>query len=635
MTLVQVVADENAIHMACDFRLTDYGTGVKSDRDAHKLLTVQRLGICALVGITGLGDLDGQPIGRWMADLVQELPAGSQIKDLLEVFRQRGERALSQIRDPKWRRHTFVIGSITGTQAMISLVSNFEAFERGRVTSGETASTGMRITSIKPKGAVVVLAGAGAAVTSEDRSRLELLVKSRAPAARVQEALSEINRSASGRTTTVSEGCYAASLHATGHGSAQPFLTTEHQEGFMPPEQEAWLRQLGLRINPAIGEDGKPKPIRMTGSTFVQFGAKTAKDYREQLKLRPDSAELWNNYGSFLLSRVKIDEAIVAYEKALELDPSYVSALANLAKQRWLSKPDLPEAKHLYEKAVQASEPSVPAWLLSDAAVFYAEGLGDVETARQMHERAAADPDNFLAKAHLGAFLLAQDSGSTVGAALLEDVLEGQPTNAEVLRLCARADWLYLDKSARAMERMHKACSLDPRSGHILAFAGYVCLVMGDIDSAVYYLQRAMKRIDRHWQLESNYGLALLVQGKYEAAMRHLAKARKLGPKEPAALTNLGAGLAIRSRSDGTVVMQEALAMNPEPAIELELLALLHTLGRLDDPSTSRLHELVEAGVKADGKGLRCMVANLDRATRDVGLSLADKIEGVANSSAG
>ncbi len=44
MTLVQVVADEKSVHMACDFRLTDQRTRQKITNTAHKLVTAQSRG---------------------------------------------------------------------------------------------------------------------------------------------------------------------------------------------------------------------------------------------------------------------------------------------------------------------------------------------------------------------------------------------------------------------------------------------------------------------------------------------------------------------------------------------------------------------------------------------------------------
>jgi len=51
MTLVQVLADETSVHMACDFRLTDPDTRQPVTNDAHKLVTVTTLSVSALIEV--------------------------------------------------------------------------------------------------------------------------------------------------------------------------------------------------------------------------------------------------------------------------------------------------------------------------------------------------------------------------------------------------------------------------------------------------------------------------------------------------------------------------------------------------------------------------------------------------------
>lgn len=629
MTLVQVVADETAVHMSCDFRLTDLASGRKADRDAHKLITVQTLRTSALVGITGLGDLDGKPVGQWVAEVVGELGQEASVDVLLDMLRRHAEPALAKVVDPVVRRHTFVVGSIAGTQAMVSLISNFETLDDGRTFRQAQASSAVRVTSIKPKKPIVVLAGSWDAVHATEQQKLELLVRSKAPDGRMQEALAASNEVASRRTVTVSAGCHAASIHATGSGSAQPFLTTEHPNGYTLPEAEVMFRKLGLKLNPRIGEDRKPMPIRMMGSTFGRAGG-DEQYFREQFKLQPDSAELWNNYGSLLSSRRRPAEAAAAFEKAISLDPAYVTAVANLAKVKWLSVKDLERAKNLYVQALRLTEPSVPTWILSDAATFYAEGLGDHVSARALHERAVTDPEYPLSKARLAHYLLAQEGVSTSQAAqdLFEQALTKQPNDAQILRLAGQADFLFLSMPNRALERLHRACSLTPQDPSVLIPAAGVCLATGDADSAAYYYRKAFRRIDPDWLLESNYGLALLATKKPDGAMRHLRRAQKLSPSEPAVLTNLAAALWVTGgRGEATQMMHDTLSRSPEADVELELLAMLYCLRALAESDVARLRELFKEDVRSDGVTLRSMARVADRDTGAALTRLAGMIE--------
>jgi superkiller protein 3 len=52
--------------------------------------------------------------------------------------------------------------------------------------------------------------------------------------------------------------------------------------------------------------------------------------YEEALRLRPDSAEVHCNLGSFLLQVGKLPEAVEQFEQALRISPEYVEAHFNL-----------------------------------------------------------------------------------------------------------------------------------------------------------------------------------------------------------------------------------------------------------------------------------------------------------------
>jgi Tetratricopeptide repeat len=190
------------------------------------------------------------------------------------------------------------------------------------------------------------------------------MLKSRSSEASIQERLSEVNAAVSRRTETpqgkiVSEGCYVASLSATGRGSSRPFVTDEQKGDIIPPETEELFRRLGVQLNRGTGPDGRPLPLRVVGSTFVKSSG-SREYFRQQFKLQPDNAELWNNYGAFLARQRKFDEAMDAYERALALDPSYAIAIANLAKQYWLHRNDVSEADRLYRKALGVGDRRCP-----------------------------------------------------------------------------------------------------------------------------------------------------------------------------------------------------------------------------------------------------------------------------------
>ena len=118
MTLVQVLANETSLHMACDFCLSDYDTGKPLRNDAFKLITIARPSVSAYIGVTGNGSLDGKLIGRWIAEAVGWLVGSGSIDDAVDALASKAERPLSRITDPVQRSQTFVVGAMIRVSAV-------------------------------------------------------------------------------------------------------------------------------------------------------------------------------------------------------------------------------------------------------------------------------------------------------------------------------------------------------------------------------------------------------------------------------------------------------------------------------------------------------------------------------------
>jgi Tfp pilus assembly protein PilF len=628
VTLVQVLADETSIHMACDFRLTNPYTKKVVQHDAHKLVAVNTLSVSALVGVTGVAILDAIPVGRWIAERVARPGSMSGVKDILDALGQ-AEAPLSQIADRRVARHTFVVAAMVGSQSLVTLVSNFEVLSKGQVHRAATARSYLTISSIKPKRARLFLTGAWKAVTDKERADLELSLRAGVSDEHIQEQLSRVNTAASGRTDTVSAGCHVGSLHATGTGASRAFLTDEQKGDFIPPEISELLKVAGLRITPQLDPHGNATPIRVVGSTVVRAEA-SPEYFREQFKLRPDSAELWNNYGSYLISRRKFDEAIAAFERALALNPTYVVSIANLAKQLWLRKGDVARADRLYADAVALTEPSVPTWILSDYAAFCDEGMSAPDRAGEIHERAAQDEAFPLAMARRGLFLLNHGGDSELANALLAQALAKQPNDAQILILAGQADWFHNGHREAALAKLQKACISDPEEVNALRLAADFSLVLGDPTTTIYYYRKAIRRGASGPTVDGNYGLALLMDRKPSGAFRQLSRAARSAPDDLAIQANLAAALwALRRHEEAVALMRKILELTPPPHIELEVIAML----RIAVPSSAtntaqRLRSLIAGGARADGSTVRTMARDSRRAERDVAYRLADVIEG-------
>lgn len=624
MTLVQVLANEMSLHMCTDFQLTNPLTRVAVYKEAHKLVRIPK----GMVGVTGIAFLDGKPVGQWIAETTAELGPAATLEDALFALQQ-AEVPLRKYGPQQDRRLTFIVGCFVGSQSTIALVSNFQRFDRGRVATDQIARDYMTITKVRPKSELLVAVGDSRSITAEERADLTLILRSGANDAKIQDKLRDLNVAVSARTTTVSAGCYGASLHATGLGSGRPFLTSEQQGDFISPDFAHMLSRMGLQLNRAIGPDGKPLPIRETGSSVAMTGS-SDEYFREQFKLRPDNAELWNNYGSFLVARRRYENAIAAYERSVELDPSYPTAAANLASNIWVHRRDIERARALYSDVLAATEPSVPSWILSDFANFCDEALGDSVRAHDLHARAAEDRNNPLAAAQYAWFKIRHDIDADRSRTELETLLTANSTNSRILNIAARADYYYFNDIDAARDKINKACTLDPTNVHILRFAADISLSWGDAVSAGYYYRKYLKREPHDAEAHGNYGLALLMERKTKGALRHLSKALRSSPDHLGIRTNLAATLwALRQDTDALAQVKVVMESNPPQDIELEVTAMTF-VGMPSSRATTgaRMRQLIEGGARADGNTVRYMRQDISGKERQAREQIALIVEG-------
>lgn len=123
--------------------------------------------------------------------------------------------------------------------------------------------------------------------------------------------------------------------------------------------------------------------------------------YRRCLELDPNFWEAYSNLGLVQRDKHNLDVAEACFRKALEIKPDYQLAWFNLG-QLQMSRGRVAEASVAYNKAVSLVDPSETGdW--RQVAHAYAE-LGEHEKAREVYERwLAAEPDNVIAAHYLAA----------------------------------------------------------------------------------------------------------------------------------------------------------------------------------------------------------------------------------------
>jgi Tfp pilus assembly protein PilF len=537
VTLNLLVAMPDQIHMCCDFRLTDRFTGKLLDDKTQKLTSFSSAGLSALVAVSGVGNLDGQNIGEWVASKLGHLPSDSNLDDLLEMLKS-AEQSLAPV-PVAFRHHTFTVGAIVRGRTVVALVSNFQSLSRDSTLTIPEPT--LSISMQRPTRIRVYAAGSGAAsVQPEDLREIEALAKAGASQQQIQEKLKSINERAAG--PQVSRGCYVASRLADGSGTARPYLTDEQTGDFILPETSELLTRMGIQLNPALDEHGNPQPIRMDTASYARFDM-TAGFFKRELPKRPNDAELWNNYGVFLNNGGHLVEAEAAFRRAFELDPSSVPAGRNLAGMLSTRDATLIEARQIYEALLANDE--VATDIRSEFAALL-EQTGNLDLAEEEHAAASSAGDSVRAVARHATFAWQQRGNLSEAEQLFDRIDVSTVTNADTLLMVARLKWLVTRDADTAEDLFSRAISLNPKSIESLYdYGNFLISRRGDAASALTYYRRANKLLrKKSAPLESNEGLALLgVGGRPDRAIARFNRAIKLNPDLYAARVNLALGL--------------------------------------------------------------------------------------------
>ncbi|MBD2558920.1 tetratricopeptide repeat protein, partial [Aphanizomenon flos-aquae] len=194
-------------------------------------------------------------------------------------------------------------------------------------------------------------------------------------------------------------------------------------------------------------------------------GAVTA--YQKAIELDPNYAIAYNNLGNALYYQKKLDGAVTAYQKAIELDPNYAIAYNNLGNALSDQK-KLDEAVAAYQKAIELDPKLAIAYYNLGNALYDQKKLDGAVAAYQ--KAIELDPKYATAYNNLGNALRDQKkldaaiSNYKKALSLPEDTLVS-PTTAHTLannNLGVALQELILRLRREAIEHFDKAEELDP-----------------------------------------------------------------------------------------------------------------------------------------------------------------------------
>jgi tetratricopeptide (TPR) repeat protein len=221
-------------------------------------------------------------------------------------------------------------------------------------------------------------------------------------------------------------------------------------------------------------------------------------------KVKQRVARAYYNKGNALGELGKPEEALEAFDKAIELDPKFAQAYYNKGNALGkLGKPE--EALVAYEKAIEIDQ--------KDAQAYYNKGnalgeLGKPEEALEAFDK-AIELDPKFAQAYY-------NKGNALGK---------------------------LGKPEEAIEAFDKAIELDQKDAQAYNNKGTALWGLGKLEEALVAYEKAIELDQKDAQAYNNKGTALWGLGKLEEALVAYEKAIEIDPKLAQAYNNKGTAL--------------------------------------------------------------------------------------------
>lgn len=167
----------------------------------------------------------------------------------------------------------------------------------------------------------------------------------------------------------------------------------------------------------------------------------------------------WNNQGIELRKQNKPKEALEAFQKAIELNPSRPTPYANMAMVLF-ERQQFTAAENVFILAVQRGLPNAERWFVDFAALYRSQNMTS-RAVNLLYKGKQIFPQSHLIAANLGS-ALAQAERYTEGLPELERALGLQPSSTLVLNNLA-VFYVRRNEYARALDFWNRSLAIDPR----------------------------------------------------------------------------------------------------------------------------------------------------------------------------
>ena len=338
------------------------------------------------------------------------------------------------------------------------------------------------------------------------------------------------------------------------------------QTAYWRNSESLWTHTLACTSDNAMAQNALGIALFKTGQVDEAMV-----HYQKALQIKPDFVDANINLGNALLQKSGVDEAIAHYQKVLQIVPGGAEIYDNLGSAL-LQKGQVDEAIAQYQKALQIKPGYAEAHYNFG---FALSKIGQVDEAIAQYQKALQiKPDYAEARINLGNALL-QKGKVDEAITHFQMVMQIAPGYAEAYNNLGIV-LLQKGKVDEAIAQYQKALQIKPDYAEVHYNFGFALSKNGKVDEAINQYQKALQIKPDYADAHINLGNALLQKGSVDEAITHYQKALQIKPDSAEAHNNLDYALLLKERVDETIAgCRKALQIKPDSPEVLNNLAWL------------------------------------------------------------
>lgn len=283
--------------------------------------------------------------------------------------------------------------------------------------------------------------------------------------------------------------------------------------------------------------------------------------FREVIRMDAGNAYAWHALGNTLKVQKKLDEAIAAYHKAVELGIHNRFVTYKIMGDIFLEQRKLNEAITNYRKATELNPKYYDAYNGIGNALFGQNKLNEAVTAYS--KAIEIDPKKPYAYAHLGRTLFKQ-SRLDEAVATYKKAIEIDPKNSYTYSHLGNV-LLRQNKLDEAMDAYYKSIEIDPKYSPAYVGLGEGLLKQKKNHEALEVQLKAIEINPRFGAAYYGLGLTFYLQEKYDQAVSSYLKAIEIDPELATSYNAIGAAFYKQNRfNEAITAARKALELNSD-----------------------------------------------------------------------